>query len=556
MTDLGQYDPLHILNMISSLQTQINELRQDVVRYNSGGEAVPNTGTQQVGLLVSKTDESTSSDPTDPGFSGAFFSGNGLTFADLLIFIGGVLGGTLRAGFGTNGQLVGMGGNWRLDENGQQMTGLQIPIKFTATNAGEERDGLLGMYLPQGATIPVWSVQFSAPAGASLMTNGDAETGDGTGWTNSTANAWVAYATNPYAGSWSFRHDPTVDGCPATYTQNVAGLTAGNIYGLSFASKLNSGILSPFFKLVWKTGGGATVQTDTMLGNHNTGYVVNTQNFTCPATATNVDVVIYPGDPFNDCQVDNITFALQTLTREVGFFPNFRIVGGPLELQEQATPGANPATGFLAIYPKADHNPWMLDVNGNENIMALHGWIPYAYPAAFDPTAAFATALALAANGASLAVPIFLKAPMLLESVSVRNTDATLARTWGWDLYEQYLNSGQAAQNTLQRIALSNGNESFTAAAASTRTLGATSAPVFLAPGLYWLVVQSRHATNTFGVGTTAASAAFAVNTSQTKTTTNPNGATLDFVAATWAKRTDIAAVRLNGRVFGQTAAF
>lgn len=184
------------------------------------------------------------------------------------------------------------------------------------------------------------------------------------------------------------------------------------------------------------------------------------------------------------------------------------------------------------------------------------GYAPFAYPIVFDASVAFTTALALAANGGSIAIPIFVPSNMLLESVSVRNTDAATARTWGWDLYEQYLNNGNAGENTLTRVAACSANDTFTPGAASTRTLTAGSAPVYLGAGVYWLVVQSRHATSTFGLGSTAASGAFAVNSAQTKTTTNPNGATLDLVAATWTKVTAIYAVRLNGRVFGQTSAF
>ncbi len=190
-----------------------------------------------------------------------------------------------------------------------------------------------------------------------------------------------------------------------------------------------------------------------------------------------------------------------------------------------------------------------------ERSISSVGWVPFAFPISFSPDAAFTTALNLAANGGSIAIPIMVTGHMLLESVSVRNTDTTLERTWAWDLYEQYLNNGNGAENTLTRVANSNGSQTFTAAAAGTRALSCFP-PIYLAPGLYWLVVQNRHATNTFGVGSTAASAAFAVNTAQTKATTNPNGATLDFVAATWTKVTDMYAVRLNGRVFGQAAAF
>lgn len=185
------------------------------------------------------------------------------------------------------------------------------------------------------------------------------------------------------------------------------------------------------------------------------------------------------------------------------------------------------------------------------------GWMPYAHPINFVASAAFTTALALAANGGSIAIPVWVDGHMLLESASIRNTDTGTARSWRWDLYAQYLNNGNSGENTLTRVAASNGSDAFTpGGAASTRTLAVTSAPVYIGPGLYWLVIQCTHATNNIGIGSTAASAAFALNTAQTKTTTNPNGSTLDFVAATWTKVTAIYAARLNGRVFGQTTSF
>lgn len=185
------------------------------------------------------------------------------------------------------------------------------------------------------------------------------------------------------------------------------------------------------------------------------------------------------------------------------------------------------------------------------------GWLPYIYPATLSMTGAI-TSTNLAANGGSIAIPLYLVAPMLLESVSARNQDTATARTWGWDLYEQYLNNGNGAENTLTRIAASNGNETFTPSAASNRTLAASGAPIFLPPGVYWLVVQNRHATSTFAIGWVAPTTGINLNKNivQTKTTTNPNGATLDFVAATWATSGNTPIVRLNGRVFGDTTDF
>jgi hypothetical protein len=177
------------------------------------------------------------------------------------------------------------------------------------------------------------------------------------------------------------------------------------------------------------------------------------------------------------------------------------------------------------------------------------GKAAYCYPVVFTPNAAFTTALALAANGGSIAIPICVDTPATLVSVSVRNTDAATARTWRWDLYKD---TGVAA---VTRVAECVSAESFTPTAASTRTRAA-STNTALKPGVYWLVIQSTHATSTFGLGSTAASAAFAVNSAQTKTTANPNGASLDLVAATWTKTTAMYAARLNCAVLGQSTAF
>lgn len=185
------------------------------------------------------------------------------------------------------------------------------------------------------------------------------------------------------------------------------------------------------------------------------------------------------------------------------------------------------------------------------------GWQPVGVAWNYSSTAALTTAQNLAANGGSAAIAIPLSGHMLLDSVSVRNSDTATARTWGWDLYVQRLNNGNAGENTLDRVAASSADDSFTpGGAASTRTVTAASGPIYLPAGLYWLVIQNRHATNTFGLACTLTSNNFGPNHNQTKTTTNPNGATLDFVAATWTKDRNIYAVWLRGRVFGETAIF
>jgi hypothetical protein len=186
------------------------------------------------------------------------------------------------------------------------------------------------------------------------------------------------------------------------------------------------------------------------------------------------------------------------------------------------------------------------------------GWAPYAFALGFNQASTPTTVLTLPAysnpNYGVVACPIDVQGHMLLQSVSIRNLNTSTARSWSWSLYEQYLNNGNAGENTLARVAVSNAADAWTPGAAGTRTSVASGAPVYLAPGIYWLTIVNDHATSTFDLGTVA-SGALAQNMAQTKPIPVP-GATLDFVAATWTKITGIVGARLDGRVFGGAAAF
>lgn len=183
------------------------------------------------------------------------------------------------------------------------------------------------------------------------------------------------------------------------------------------------------------------------------------------------------------------------------------------------------------------------------------GWAPVVYPVGYSTAVALTTAEALAANGGSVAIGFMVPSRIRLTDVSIRNTDTGTARSWGWDLYRQSTQTESAGENTLSRVAASNGADAFTpGGGASTRTLGVT-AVVTLDPGFYWLVIQNRHASNTFGLAYTLSSNDFGPNLpAQIKTTTNPNGATLDFVAATWTKNRRLYGAYLRGYVFGQSS--
>lgn len=191
------------------------------------------------------------------------------------------------------------------------------------------------------------------------------------------------------------------------------------------------------------------------------------------------------------------------------------------------------------------------------------GWLPYAYPIPYVTNPNFegvdGISHTLAANGDSFALPVFLSANLLLHDVMFRTATLSTAYEWGWDLYKQDTNDGLTAENTLRRVLQSNGNSTGTTpGAASNLTHTPAGGATPLEPGLYWLVIQNRHATNTLTMRAIQNLSTLDNGLAlwKRKPTTNPNGATLDFVAATWNSVVSYPAVKLRGRVFGQATVY
>ena len=183
------------------------------------------------------------------------------------------------------------------------------------------------------------------------------------------------------------------------------------------------------------------------------------------------------------------------------------------------------------------------------------GWAPYATSiGAIFTTAPTTTAVTLAASGGSVAIPVQVVGHMLLQDIRFY-IGASTTPTYELQVYRQYLNNGNAGENTLAYVSgAKRAAAAGTASAINTATM--VGAPVYLSPGLYWVVIRNT-TVNTIIIGGIA-TATWAVDMSQTKTLGSTIvDANLDFVAATWTKVTGfVIPIRFSGRVFGQTAAF
>jgi len=224
---------------------------------------------------------------------------------------------------------------------------------------------------------------------------------------------------------------------------------------------------------------------------------------------------------------------------------------------ESVAPNGTDFVDLKVVSETVGNRVYINDHLSRQSILPAAGWLPYAMQDGASNMTNFSSAsVVIAAAGDIYTIPININAPMLLRSVSVWNNDTATERTWNWSLFTQLYNIGSTDNNTLTRHAVGTAAETFTpAGAASLRTIAASSAAVYLPPGLYWLGVQNQHATNTFSLGRIAAVTNMG-NTVQNKVVTNPVGTTLDFVAATWTRTGGVYGVRLNGDVFGESAAF
>lgn len=187
-----------------------------------------------------------------------------------------------------------------------------------------------------------------------------------------------------------------------------------------------------------------------------------------------------------------------------------------------------------------------------ERSMSDAGYMPFAYPIGGGATLTNNTTYSIGV-GDCLAIPVVLDASMMLDSVSFWNTDtATIRGAVEASFYEERL--GNSA--SLDYVPGSNGILSaFTPTVASLRTIPLTSAPLYLPPGAYWVVLRNNAGANPLTIALSVLGT-MGAPVYQQKTIGAGVSLTsaLDFTG--WTKGTRIPLVRVNGRVFGQSVAY
>ena len=181
------------------------------------------------------------------------------------------------------------------------------------------------------------------------------------------------------------------------------------------------------------------------------------------------------------------------------------------------------------------------------------GLTPIAYPngahALLSASGQYGTPAVSGGNGGALLVPFNLSAPMLFDTLTLRNVDGANLRTAEWRLYTE----ARAGSTTLDEIANANGTFSFTPTAESTRSSQIAAPPVTLWPGIIWLCFRNTSTTQIFSIrfqtaGTLAQTAAQTASIAALGSTLN--------VASGWTPYANLLHFALRGRVLGSSSPF
>ena len=263
---------------------------------------------------------------------------------------------------------------------------------------------------------------------------------------------------------------------------------------------------------------------------------------------TNIGLNTWPGSTGINT-VGNITGGAWATTGRMN------LANGLLTLPVNSTPDTT--TSGNMRYDAVSNNP--VYYNSQRELSNTFGWCPYVLPLGRAASDTDATAINIVSSGV-LATPFLVSSHALLDSLIFRNTAIAGGGTKApaiFMIYKHGLNNGNANESTLTQIVGASGGFNFSAQAAGNNTASASGAPVYIPPGICWLVLYNN-GTGTIAVGGNA-SANLGINMCQTWTGQTALNPTLNFTgngATTWTKVGTVPGMAFQCRVFGSNTFF
>lgn len=261
----------NLVARIRALEDMVAALATREVQADSIDEIAVDLGEYRSARLMAIT----AADPSDVEANGAFFDSEGILFSDGKVYhYGGLHEGKLTTGTrAEDGAHIWADGDGVQDQNGQFMYGVRFALEHLATdpNGNNPRRGRIEMIYPDGGTIPAWRLQFAdASPSTELITNGNFETGDTTGWTATLTGDAAFAAVDDGAGG--FQGSLNAGSGTASVLTTQAAVEAGKNY----ASRVTyeAGRIASVWvtiRLDWINSVGAVVSSQTLVSKSITG---------------------------------------------------------------------------------------------------------------------------------------------------------------------------------------------------------------------------------------------------------------------------------------------
>jgi hypothetical protein len=254
-------------------QKAVNTLAQQETAFNALDEVTNDLGDVRAGRFIALT---SGDDPTDPNATGVFMSAEGETISNQNVNIGGLSSGALEFGLdATTGKALFAGGSMTMDTDGITVHGTEYSVLHTDLNGSTGYVDTAELTLSPQSGHDDFDINYTelSPSHGNLITNGDAETGNLTGWTaTSTKTSWGVTTTNPYEGVYSFQMtvvptnpllDEAYNTCIGQLTSNRFAVTAGSYYQAEAYIRMSTPYPSVTVVIEWFTAlvGGSSLGT-------------------------------------------------------------------------------------------------------------------------------------------------------------------------------------------------------------------------------------------------------------------------------------------------------
>lgn len=228
-----------ILSILRDIRRMIDDLPERIrVTANQINVTSLSEISERLGLI--RAGEFRSGNQNDPGegFSGIrmgyppfYYQGNPYVLA-------GVDNDSLQFGLrNSDGAGVFAGGLATIGENAINIDTINYIIRQTGTYEGNTRIGKLSLSIPEDSSIPSWEMSLTEDTAVptELITNGNFETGDFSGWnkTTETDGSWSITNTTACDGSYSLKWTPSNENSLGVLTSSRIAISESTSYIIS-----------------------------------------------------------------------------------------------------------------------------------------------------------------------------------------------------------------------------------------------------------------------------------------------------------------------------------